>query len=119
MKAVRCPTDELSLSNCAIINPDDFPDDVRQTLKDLRLLSAFNTILHVPNLSTPDHLLNVLEVDLFNDHEMSSLHGKLQGKRVFIGIRNLLYLIDMARQVEPSYRLVEFLSKLEEEGDSE
>ncbi|XP_026829429.1 vesicle-fusing ATPase 1-like [Ooceraea biroi] len=91
----------------------------RQTLKDLRLLSAFNTILHVPNLSTPDHLLNVLEVDLFNDHEMSSLHGKLQGKRVFIGIRNLLYLIDMARQVEPSYRLVEFLSKLEEEGDSE
>ncbi|KMQ93874.1 vesicle-fusing atpase 1-like protein [Lasius niger] len=29
MKAVRCPTDELSLSNCAIINEDDFPSDVR------------------------------------------------------------------------------------------
>ena len=29
MKAVRCPTDELSITNCAIINPDDFPDDVR------------------------------------------------------------------------------------------
>lgn len=29
MKAVRCPTDELTLSNCAIINGDDFPDDVR------------------------------------------------------------------------------------------
>ncbi|EZA59590.1 Vesicle-fusing ATPase [Ooceraea biroi] len=92
----------------------------RQILEDLDILSAFNTILHVPNLSTPDHLLNVLEeVDLFTDHEMSSLHGKLQGKRVFIGIKKLLALIDMARQVEPSYRLVKFLSKLEEEGGLE
>lgn len=29
MKAVRCPTDELSITNCAIINPDDFSDDIR------------------------------------------------------------------------------------------
>ncbi|KAL6261044.1 hypothetical protein P5V15_008570 [Pogonomyrmex californicus] len=89
----------------------------KQVLEDLELLSAFNTILHVPNLSTPDHLLNVLEeVDLFTKHEMVSLHAKLQGKRVFIGIKKLLCLIDMARQVEPSYRVAKFLSKLEEEG---
>ncbi|CAM1154080.1 Uncharacterised protein g11056, partial [Pycnogonum litorale] len=24
MKAIRCPTDELSLTNCAIVNPNDF-----------------------------------------------------------------------------------------------
>ncbi|XP_011860256.1 PREDICTED: vesicle-fusing ATPase 1-like [Vollenhovia emeryi] len=92
----------------------------RQVLDDLELLPAFNTILHVPNLSHPDHLLSVLEeVDLFSKHEMSSLHAKLQGKRVFIGIKKLLYLTDMARQVEPNYRVAKFLSKLEEEGGLE
>lgn len=29
MKASRCPTDELSLTNCAVVNKDDFPDDVK------------------------------------------------------------------------------------------
>jgi len=38
---------------------------------------------------------------------------------VFIGIKKLLCLIDMARQVEPSYRVAKFLSKLEEEGGLE
>lgn len=46
------------------------------------MLSAFSTNLHVPNLSTPDHLLRVLEeVDLFTKDEMAYLHAKLQGKR--------------------------------------
>jgi vesicle-fusing ATPase len=35
---------------------------------------------------------------------------------VFIGIKKLLALIDMARQMEEQYRVVKFLSKLEEEG---
>ncbi|XP_012226427.1 vesicle-fusing ATPase 1-like [Linepithema humile] len=92
----------------------------RQVLDDLEILSAFNTVLHVPNLSTPDHLLSVLdEVDLFTKHELTSLHAKLQGKRVFIGIKKLLCLVDMARQVEPNYRVAKFLSKLEEEGGLE
>jgi len=36
--------------------------------------------------------------------------------RVFIGIKKLLALIDMARQTEEKYRVIKFLSKLEEEG---
>ncbi|XP_043266425.1 vesicle-fusing ATPase 1-like [Venturia canescens] len=89
----------------------------RQVLEDMELLSAFSTILHVPNLSTADNLLAVLEeVDLFSKDELVSLHARLQGKRVFIGIKKLLCLIDMARQVEPSYRVPKFLSKLEDEG---
>ncbi|XP_058800718.1 vesicle-fusing ATPase 1-like [Phymastichus coffea] len=92
----------------------------RQVLEDMELLTAFSTILHVPNLSTPDHLLSVLEeVELFSKEELSSLHAKLQGKRVFIGIKKLLGLIDMARQVEPNYRVIKFLTKLEEEGGLE
>lgn len=37
-------------------------------------------------------------------------------RRVFIGIKKLLDLIDMARQTEPQYRIIKFLTKLEEEG---
>ncbi|KOC60817.1 Vesicle-fusing ATPase 1 [Habropoda laboriosa] len=89
----------------------------RQVLNDMEMLSAFSTTLHVPNLSTPDHLMSVLEeVDLFNKEELTRLHGKFQGKRIFIGIKKLLCLIDMVRQVEQSYRIPKFLSKLEEEG---
>lgn len=29
MKAVKCPSDELSLTNKAIVNTGDFPDDIR------------------------------------------------------------------------------------------
>ncbi|KAJ8668062.1 hypothetical protein QAD02_009725 [Eretmocerus hayati] len=92
----------------------------RQVLEDMELITAFSHTIHVPNLSMPDHLLSVLEdVDLFTKEEMASLHAKLQGKRVFIGIKKLLGLVDMARQVEPNYRLVKFLTKLEEEGGLE
>nr|XP_050868928.1 vesicle-fusing ATPase 1-like [Vespula vulgaris] len=92
----------------------------RQVLDDMEVLSAVSSTIHVPNLSTPEHLLNVLEeVDLFTKQEMASLHKKLQGKRIFIGIKKLLCLIDMTRQVEPNYRVPKFLSKLEEEGGLE
>lgn len=54
----------------------------RGVMEDMEMLSAFSTVLHVPNLSTADHLLAVLEeADLFSKEELSSLHGKLQGHR--------------------------------------
>jgi hypothetical protein len=36
--------------------------------------------------------------------------------RVFIGIKKLLDLIDMARYTEPQNRVIKFLTKLEDEG---
>lgn len=36
--------------------------------------------------------------------------------RVFIGIKKLLALIDMARQTDPKVRVIKFLTKMEEEG---
>ena len=29
MKATKCPTDELSLTNKAIVNINDFPEDIK------------------------------------------------------------------------------------------
>ncbi|XP_024943751.1 vesicle-fusing ATPase 1 isoform X2 [Cephus cinctus] len=92
----------------------------RQVLEDMGMLSAFPKKLHVPNLSSPDHLLSVLEeVDLFSKEEISYIHSKTKGKRIFIGIKQLLSLIDTARQIEPRYRIPKFLSALEEEGGLE
>lgn len=36
--------------------------------------------------------------------------------RVFIGIKKLLDLIDMAKCSEPQHRVIKFLTKLEDEG---
>lgn len=37
--------------------------------------------------------------------------------RIFVGIKKLLALIDMVKQVEDDYKVVTFLTKLEEEGE--
>ncbi|XP_033209339.1 vesicle-fusing ATPase 1-like [Belonocnema kinseyi] len=89
----------------------------KQVLDDLEMLSDFKIILHVPNLSSPNDLLSVLEeVDLFSKEELANLHAKLQGRRAYIGIEVLLDIIDRVRTVETNYRMMKFLSKLEEEG---
>lgn len=36
--------------------------------------------------------------------------------RIFIGIKKLLDLIDMARYTEPQNRVIKFLTKMEDEG---
>lgn len=119
---------------------DDFYP-FRQVLEDMEMVSAFTAVLHVPNLSHPDHLMAVLEEsDVFSKKDLSNIQRKIQGHRlsscwctlrkivsartshrpfrfrVFIGIKKLLALIDMARQTEEQYRVVKFLSKLEDEG---
>lgn len=89
----------------------------RQVLEDMEMLSAFTAVLHVPNLAQPDHLMAVLEEsDVFAKKDLASISRKIRGHRVFIGIKKLLALIDMARQTEEQYRVIKFLSKLEEEG---
>lgn len=91
----------------------------RQVLEDMEMLSAFTAVLHVPNLSTPEHLLNVIEEsDVFTKKHVQEIARHLhQNKaRVFVGIKKLLAFIDMARQTEENYRVVKFLTKLEDEG---
>ncbi|XP_055712680.1 vesicle-fusing ATPase 1-like [Phlebotomus papatasi] len=89
----------------------------RQVLEDMEMVSAFTSILHVPNLSQVEHVLAVLEEsDVFNKQELMSINKKLHGHRLFIGIKKLNGLIDMIRQTDQEYRVIKFLSKLEEEG---
>lgn len=107
------------------------------------MVSAFTGVLHVPNLSKPEHLFSVLEdSDVFSKQDLANIQRQIKGSkyvshfncvfsvfiysfhyfnlilffRIFIGIKKLLGLIDMARQTEEQYRVVKFLTKLEEEG---
>uniref|UniRef100_A0A1A9WAQ9 Vesicle-fusing ATPase n=1 Tax=Glossina brevipalpis TaxID=37001 RepID=A0A1A9WAQ9_9MUSC len=91
-----------------------------EVLEEMEMLSAFTSVIHVPNLSSPEHVLAVLEdADLFSKGELQAIGKKMGGKRLFIGIKKLLGLVDLARQTEPQHRAIKFLSKMEEEGGLE
>lgn len=48
----------------------------------MEMLSAFTSILHVPNLSKPDHVLAVLEEsDLFNKQDIALLAKRMSGHK--------------------------------------
>ncbi|XP_023716336.1 vesicle-fusing ATPase 1-like isoform X1 [Cryptotermes secundus] len=87
----------------------------RKVLQDLGILSAFRAILHVPNISQAKHLMVVLErSSVFSKDDLSSIYHKIHGHRVFIGMKKLLDLIGMVRQVEEQNRVVTFLTNLED-----
>jgi vesicle-fusing ATPase len=52
----------------------------RQVLEDMEMLSAFTSILHCSNLSTPEHVISVLEDcdGVFSKQEIQSIYKKLQ-----------------------------------------
>lgn len=52
----------------------------RQVLEDMEVLTAFTSVLHVPNLSSPEHLISVLEdSDVFTKQEIQMIFKKIQG----------------------------------------
>nr|XP_036674446.1 vesicle-fusing ATPase 2-like isoform X1 [Drosophila suzukii] len=92
----------------------------KDVLEEMEMLPAFTSVLHVSNLSNPEHVLAVLEdSDFFSAEELQNIARNMAGKRVCIGIKKLLALIDMIRQSEPHQRVIKFLSKMEEEGGLE
>jgi len=89
----------------------------KEVLDQMEMVPAFTDVLHVPNLSTSNHILNVVnESGAFSKDEMAGLSRKLQGRKACIGVKKLLGLLDMAKQTDPSVRSIKLLSKLEEEG---
>lgn len=66
---------------------------LRQVLEDMEMLSAFTAVLHVPNISKPEQIINVLEeYDLFNKQELSTLAKRLAGLKY--GIQNITSIFD-------------------------
>jgi len=83
----------------------------------MEMLSVFTDVLHVSNLSTAQHVGAVLDQnDTFNKQEVATIVSKLKGYSICIGVKKLLGLLDMVKQMEPKGRLIRFLNKLEEEN---
>lgn len=54
----------------------------RQVLEDMEVLSAFTGVLHVPNLSQPEHVLAVLEEsDAFSKRDLNKIQQELRGAK--------------------------------------
>lgn len=89
----------------------------KEVLEQMEMLSAFTDVLHVSNLGTAKHLEKVLQAtNTFNQKEVASIVGKLSKYRICIGIKKLLGLLDMMKQLGDQHRMIRFISKLEEEG---
>ncbi|XP_043081582.1 vesicle-fusing ATPase [Puntigrus tetrazona] len=89
----------------------------KDVLQEMEMLDAFSTTIHVQNISSGEHLVEALELlGSFTDAERTTIAQHVKGKRVWIGIKKLLMLIEMSLQMDQAYRVSKFLSLLKEEG---
>ncbi|XP_062304371.1 vesicle-fusing ATPase isoform X2 [Osmerus eperlanus] len=89
----------------------------KDVLQEMEMLDAFSTTIHIPNISTGEHLVEALELlGSFTEQERATIGQQIKGKRVWIGIKKLLMLIEMSLQMEEEYRVTKFLSLLKNEG---
>ncbi|XP_041829150.1 vesicle-fusing ATPase-like isoform X2 [Melanotaenia boesemani] len=89
----------------------------KDVLQEMEMLDAFSTTIHIPNISTGEQLVKALEMlGSFEKKEQTSIAKAVKGQSVWIGIKKLLMLIEMAAQMDPNYRVSKFLSLLKDEG---
>lgn len=87
----------------------------KDVLQEMEMLDAFSTTIHVPNICTGEQLMEALELlGSFRDNERSIIAQHVKGKKVYIGIKKLLMLIEMSMQMDPEYRVSKFLALLKE-----
>ncbi|EMP27484.1 Vesicle-fusing ATPase, partial [Chelonia mydas] len=72
----------------------------KDVLQEMEMLDAFSTTIHVPSIATGEQLMEALELlGNFKDNERSTIAHHVKGKKVWIGIKKLLMLIEMSLQV--------------------
>lgn len=65
-----------------LINYFFFSHHHRQVLEDMEMLSAFTGVLHVPNLSSPEHVMAVLEEsDVFSKRDLQKIQQDIRGAK--------------------------------------
>ncbi|KAK2820690.1 hypothetical protein Q5P01_023649 [Channa striata] len=89
----------------------------KDVLQEMEMLDAFSTTIHIPNISRGEQLVEALELlGSFQEKERTSIAQAVKGQALWIGIKKLLMLIEMAAQMDPGYRVSKFLSLLKDEG---
>lgn len=88
----------------------------KSVLEDLEMLSAFTDVLHVPNLSRPEHIVEVSRASgVISAPGLASLQTQMSGRSANIGVKKLLGLLDMVAQTQEAERVTKLIMKLEEE----
>uniref|UniRef100_A0A8C9YCY5 Vesicle-fusing ATPase n=1 Tax=Sander lucioperca TaxID=283035 RepID=A0A8C9YCY5_SANLU len=83
----------------------------KDVLQEMEMLDAFSTTIHIPNISRGEQLVEALELlGSFQDVERVSIAKAVKGQSLWIGIKKLLMLIEMAVQVRKRYSLLGSLS---------
>ncbi|XP_029383907.1 vesicle-fusing ATPase-like isoform X2 [Echeneis naucrates] len=89
----------------------------KDVLREMEMLDAFSTTIHIPNISRGEQLVEALELlGGFQEKERAFIAKAVKDRSVWIGIKKLLMLIEMAVQMDPEYRVSKFLSLLRDEG---
>ncbi|XP_033110192.1 vesicle-fusing ATPase-like [Anneissia japonica] len=90
----------------------------KDVLNDMEMLPAFTKHVHVSNISTGKDVIKVLEhlTGCFKEEEIAQIAAKIQNKKVWVGIKRLVALVEMARQTSFPNRVAKFLVLMEEEG---
>ncbi|XP_065834902.1 vesicle-fusing ATPase-like [Oscarella lobularis] len=92
----------------------------RDVLDQMGLIQAFNNVIHVSNISKCSELISALtDFDVFEASELDEIQKKVGKHRVWIGIKKVIVLSEMARQMPRHLRVTKFLTLLQEEGGFE
>jgi len=88
----------------------------KDVMEQMEMTTAFTDVLHVANLTKGAHLMSILtQSDAFSKEDLARLAKQMHGRKASIGVKKLLGLIDMVKQMEPRARVNKLMSKLEEE----
>lgn len=88
----------------------------KNVLQDMGMIHVFNLVLHVPGLSSLEQLIRVLEArKIFGAEELEAIRSEVGQRSLWISVKKLLVLAEVAIRTQPSSRVDKFISLLEAE----
>lgn len=89
----------------------------KDVLQEMELLNTFNNVVHVSSITAGEELVAVIDnLDVFSKEELEQLKKRVNGKKLWIGIKKLLVLIEMVRQIDDRSKIDKLICLLEEEA---
>lgn len=89
----------------------------RDVLDQMQLMSVFNTVIHVPSITRPAELIQVIKnLNKFEEQEIDFIESGIQEMNINIGIKKLLSLVEMSLQTDISERAGKFQILLQEQS---
>ncbi|CAF0744376.1 unnamed protein product [Brachionus calyciflorus] len=89
----------------------------KELIKELGLYQSFSKVIHVPNISRGEEILNFVEqMECFSKQDMDVLNRQINSKTLSIGVKSLLDVIELSQQTTDVYRVAKFVDALEDIG---